>query len=60
MEIKIFKELFKKLSTTDLDDYVHDIKSQEATNINNAGLHAQLVYLETTRGLDWLIDTFLK
>lgn len=29
-----------------LDDLVHDIKGREASNINNSGVRAQLVYLK--------------
>lgn len=33
------------INCEDLDDYVHDLKSQEASAINNSGLEAQLEYI---------------
>jgi len=36
----------------DIDDLVHDLKSNEASNINNAGLSSQLKYLLETLGLE--------
>ena len=32
-----------------LDEWVHELKSQEAAEINNSGLEAQLTYLKMTR-----------
>lgn len=37
----------------ELDDLVHDAKSQEASNINNAGFDAQFDYLIKALGVDW-------
>lgn len=44
------EELIKKLEEAgikceDLDDYVHDLKSQEASCINNSGMREQLEYI---------------
>ena len=33
------------LSSQDIDDTVYDIESEEASNINNEGMHAQLLFI---------------
>ena len=38
------------IAATDLDETVHDIASQEASQANNGGLEAQLSYLLATIG----------
>lgn len=37
----------------DLDELVHDMKSQEASNINNGGIDEQIDYL---LGSGWTLD----
>ena len=38
----------------DLDEEVHEMKAQEAADINNGGLEAQVEYLAEAGGIDWL------
>lgn len=38
-----------------LDDYVHDAKAAEATNINNGGLDSQLRYIKEQGDLDRVV-----
>lgn len=39
------EELVKEFEAGDLDELVHDAKGEEAANINNGGIDAQLDYL---------------
>ena len=39
-----------------LDEAVHDLKSGEATNINNEGVQAQIDYILQSCGLERAID----
>jgi hypothetical protein len=39
------------ITSEDLDEAVHDAKGREASDINNAGVSAQLMYLIGTRDL---------
>jgi len=53
--IKPFMEYMRRLeeagiSAEDLDDVVHDLKSNEATDLNNAGLEAQVEYIVSCGG----------
>ncbi len=57
---EVFKQIKEKYSSVDLDNHVHDLKSAEASYINNAGIGAQLEYLEAATDLNWLIATFLN
>ncbi len=61
---EVFKKIKEQRSSIDLasmlDDDVHQIKSLEASKINNAGISAQLDYLFQEHGLDWLIKGFLN
>lgn len=43
-----------KLNEGALDDYVHDLKNEEAATINNGGLNDQFDYLAESGGLSWL------
>ena len=47
-------ERFEKAGVTDLDDEVHELKSHEASAINNAGLGDQLEYLLEQAGEEYL------
>jgi len=49
------KELFKEIKDIsirddELDDLVHDAKAAEASDVNNAGVDAQLEYLLEANG----------
>jgi len=39
-----------------LDEAVHDLKSGEATNINNEGVQAQIDYILQSCGLERTVD----
>ena len=39
------EELVEQLQAEELDDLVHDMKSLEASNINNEGVESQIDYL---------------
>ena len=46
----------QSLSEEDLDEIVHDLKSQEASDINNAGKEAQIEYITgKPKGLEYLV-----
>lgn len=57
------KELLAEISLRhtpeDLDDHVHELKSGEASTINNAGLEEQVDYLLQQGGEEWVRKTFL-
>jgi hypothetical protein len=46
MDVDELVELAEGLGLTaeDLDDWIHDLKSTEASSINNAGMHEQIWY----------------
>ncbi len=46
-------------TTSDLDSHVIELKNCEASEINNAGIEAQLEYLEGAAGIDWLAQALL-
>ena len=56
----VFRQVEANCEGIELNEYVHDIKSQEATEINNSGTRAQLAYLKEKRGLAWIRETFLN
>jgi len=56
----VFRKIKERFDSIDFDSHVHELKSQEASEINNAGLDAQLEYLEEVAGVDWLIEVFLQ
>ena len=39
-----------------LDDIVHDLKSREASDINNSGTDAQILYLVASIGIHHVIE----
>ncbi len=39
------KEQLEKMSTEERDDLVHDLKDNEATDINNGGKDVQIEYI---------------
>ena len=43
----------------DLDDFVRQVKSNEASDINNSGFDEQFAFLVDACGVDWIIETFL-
>jgi hypothetical protein len=43
----------------DLDDHVHELKSKEASDINNTSLEAQVSYLVEAAGEEWVREVFL-
>lgn len=47
---------FEAAGITDLDSEVHELKSQEASDINNAGLGSQLEFLLEKCGESFLQD----
>ncbi len=40
-----------------LDCFVAELKAQEAANVNNEGLDAQLAFMVESGGLDWVEDS---
>jgi len=44
---EIIRKLERVLEEGSLDDDVHNLKSEEASKINNGGISAQLDYLES-------------
>ena len=39
-----------------LDDIVHDLKSREASDINNSGIDAQVLYMVASIGVNHVIE----
>jgi len=56
---EVLKKIREKHTSADLDDHVHELKSQEAAEINNRGVDFQLHYLMTECGQSWLEKMFL-
>jgi len=44
---KLIEKLKKTIEESELDEIVHDLKAEEASTINNAGIDAQIEYLES-------------
>lgn len=44
----------KRFEPSDVDMHVHELKGNEAANINNAGLKDQFDYLYENAGADWM------
>jgi hypothetical protein len=57
---EILQKIRERYTSIDLDEHVHELKSQEASEINNRGMDYQLHYLITERGVDWLEKVFLS
>lgn len=57
---ELFRAIKARYSEADLDDEVHQAKSQEASDINNQGIDVQLEYLEEVGGLGFLEEYFLS
>ena len=55
---KLRKSLFlrfeERFESEDLDEHVYELKSQEASVINNSGLQEQFNYLCDSGGIDWV------
>ena len=45
------------ISEEELDEYVHEQKAKEASDINNSGLRAQIDYLVRYNGAAWTKET---
>ncbi len=56
---QIFDAILTRYTTSDLDSHVIELKKCEASEINNAGIEAQLEYLEGAAGIDWLAQALL-
>jgi len=48
-----------RYNASDLASHVIELKSCEAREVNNAGIDAQLMYLEEAAGIDWLAHALL-
>jgi len=57
---EIFKQIKKHFSAEDLDEHIHELKCEEAADINNSGIDTQLEYLYEKAGADWLIEIFCR
>jgi len=55
--VKKFKDA--KIDSESLDDEIIDLKTDEASEINNGGLHSQIKYLLESCGENYL-DKFFK
>lgn len=56
---KLIEEIAARHAPSDLDDHVHELKSKEASAINNAGIEAQVTYLVEQGGEEWVREVFL-
>lgn len=52
--LKLAEELEKRYSMEDLDAHVHELKSREASNINNSSFAEQVQYLVEAGGIEWV------
>ena len=51
---ELFRRFEDRFQCCDLDSHVHELKSQEASDINNSGLRDQFNYLCDRGGVDWV------
>jgi hypothetical protein len=56
----MLSRLEARYKPVDLDDHVHELKSREASVINNAGMAEQFDYLYTEAGADWIESALLS
>ena len=56
---QILDSIRARYNSEDLDGHVIELKNCEASEINSAGLEAQLEYLEEAAGIDWLAHALL-
>jgi len=53
--MSILREQIKScVDPEELDEIIQDLKGEEAAEINNGGIDAQLDYVEKNAGLRWL------
>lgn len=57
---ELIKEISLRHTATDLDGHVHEFKSREASDINNAGIEEQISYLVEAGGEEWVRQVFLE
>lgn len=50
----LIRKVAKRFNDGDLDSHVIEIKSQEASEINNQGVIGQVEFLHDSCGADWL------
>jgi len=55
----VFRQVEACKLSCELDEYIYDVKAQEATEINDSGMRAQLKYLKEKCGLAWIRETLL-
>ena len=55
---KFTEAIGKKFSMSDLDEHIHEVKSHEASAINNSTLYEQVQFLVDALGVDWVKETF--
>lgn len=56
---ELIREISLRHNSEDLDDHVHELKSKEASAINNAGIEEQVKYLVQEGGEEWVREIFL-
>jgi len=56
---QILEAIRARYDSGDLASHVIELKNCEASEINSAGLEAQLEYLEEAAGIDWLAHALL-
>jgi hypothetical protein len=56
---KEIEEIVSRFESSDLDDHVHELKSMEASAINNSGILEQINYLQEAGGADWVREILL-
>lgn len=56
---ELIREISLRHTPEDLDDHVHELKSKEASTINNTGIEAQICYLVEQGGEEWVREVFL-
>jgi hypothetical protein len=54
----LFDRVKKHASEEELDEVIHELVSQRASDVNNGGLDSQFDYMEANCGLDWIDERF--
>lgn len=55
----LIKAVVKRFDSSDFDEHIHELKSKEASAINNLGPEEQVNYLIEECGEDWVREVFL-
>lgn len=57
---EIIKKVIEDKLEEQLDEHVHELKAQEAADINNQGVESQLDYMLEQGGHEWVESVLFK